>query len=150
MQRCLEILPSKTIFQLGIRSGTQEEIRAMKSTKRLIKHSFGNPSKELKEVLNPHLGKPIYLTLDLDWFDPSIMPGTGTPEPGGFLWEDFAAVIDVLKKHYLVGADVVELSPPFDPSGISSILAAKVTRSLLILLGSNSNLRNHRDLSNSQ
>ena len=62
------------------------------------------------------------------------MSGTGTPEPGGFLWQDFASVIDVLKEHNLIGADVVELAPQLDPSGVSTILAAKTTRSLLILL----------------
>ncbi|MFL0760536.1 MAG: arginase family protein, partial [Prochlorococcus sp.] len=78
--------------------------------------------------------QPIYLTMDLDWFDPCVLPGTGTPEPGGFLWSDFAAVIEVLKGHQLVGADVVELAPQLDTSGMSSVLAAKVTRSLLMLL----------------
>ncbi len=80
------------------------------------------------------LGKPIYLTCDLDWFDPSIMPGTGTPEPGGFFWTDFENIVEILKSHNLVGADIVELSPQLDPTGISSVLAAKVTRSLLMLL----------------
>ena len=62
------------------------------------------------------------------------MPGTGTPEPGGYLWQDFAAVVEVLKEHQLVAADVMELAPELDPTGTSSILAAKVTRSLLMLL----------------
>ena len=64
--------------------------------------------------------------MDLDWFDPAVLPGTGTPEPGGFHWQDFAAVIDVLQEHRLVAADVVELAPQLDTSGISSVLAAKV------------------------
>ena len=81
-------------------------------------------------------GRPIYLTVDLDWFDPAVMPGTGTPEPGGFVWNDFAAVINELRHHRLMGADVVELAPQLDPSGISSVLAAKVTRSLLLLMAS--------------
>ena len=62
------------------------------------------------------------------------MPGTGTPEPGGYFWRDFAAIIDVIKSHNLIGADVVELSPKLDNTGISSILAAKVIRSLIMLL----------------
>ena len=100
----------------------------------LVSHHRGRPATELAKALAPHLGKPIYITVDVDWFDPSVMPGTGTPEPGGFIWDDFAAVIDVLKMHQLVAADIVELSPLLDPSGISSILAAKITRSLLMLL----------------
>jgi agmatinase len=83
----------------------------------------------------PWTGRPIYLTVDLDWFDPAVLPGTGTPEPGGFLWRDFAAVVDVLRGHRVVAADVVELAPQLDSSGVSSVLAAKVTRSLILLLG---------------
>jgi agmatinase len=89
----------------------------------------------LQQALAPLKGKPIYLTVDLDWFDPSVLPGTGTPEPGGYHWSDFASLIEVLREHHLVAADVVELAPQLDTSGISSVLAAKVTRSLLLLLG---------------
>ena len=78
--------------------------------------------------------KTVYITFDVDGFDSSIMPATGTPEPGGYLWRDFAAIIDVIKSHNLIGADVVELSPKLDNTGISSILAAKVIRSLIMLL----------------
>ena len=67
------------------------------------------------------------------------MPGTGTPEPGGFLWPHFAALIEVLQEHQLVAADVVELAPQLDPTGISSVLASKVTRSLLMLLSNEGN-----------
>ena len=134
MKRCLEILPSKKIFQIGIRSGTKLEFIEMKNTQRLIPHTLGNNARGLEKVLESFHGIPIYLTFDLDWFDPSIMPGTGTPEPGGYFWDDFAAIIEVIKSHNLIGADVVELSPKLDSTGISSILAAKVIRSLIMLL----------------
>jgi len=134
MKRCLEILPSKKIFQIGIRSGTKLEFIEMKNSKTLIPHHLGNSAKYLEKALKDFHGRPIYLTFDLDWFDPSIMPGTGTPEPGGYFWGDFAAIVEVLKSHNLIGADVVELSPKLDNSGISSILAAKVIRSLIMLL----------------
>ncbi len=134
MKRCLEILPSKKIFQIGIRSGTKSEFLEMNNSQRLIQHTLGENAKSLEEALKSFKGRPIYLTFDLDWFDPSIMPGTGTPEPGGYFWRDFAAIIDVIKSHNLIGADVVELSPKLDNTGISSILAAKVIRSLIMLL----------------
>jgi len=134
MKRCLEILPSKKIFQIGIRSGTKLEFVEMRNNKSLIPHTLGDNAKYLEEALEGFHGKPIYLTFDLDWFDPSIMPGTGTPEPGGYFWGDFAAIINVIKSHNLIGADVVELSPKLDNTGISSILAAKVIRSLIMLL----------------
>ena len=138
MKRCLEILPSKKIFQIGIRSGTKSEFLEMNNSKRLIQHTLGKNAKSLEEALKSFKGRPIYLTFDLDWFDPSIMPGTGTPEPGGYFWGDFAAIIDVIKSHNLIGADVVELSPKLDNTGISSILAAKVIRSLNMLLDKSS------------
>ncbi|ABX09748.1 agmatinase [Prochlorococcus marinus] len=134
MRRCIEILPSKKIFQMGIRSGTSKEFKELKEKKRLISHQSGQVAKSLDKAMQPYLGMPIYLTLDLDWFDPSVMPGTGTPEPGGFLWQDFAAVIEVIKKHNLIAADIVELAPKLDHSEISSILAAKIARSLIMLL----------------
>ena len=134
MKRCLEVLPSKKILQVGIRSGTKSEFIELNNSNRLIQHTLGENAKYLEEALKSFKGTPIYLTMDLDWFDPSIMPGTGTPEPGGYFWGDFASVIDVIRSHNLIGADVVELSPKFDNSGISSILAAKVIRSLIMLL----------------
>jgi len=138
MKRCLEVLPSKKIFQIGIRSGTKSEFLEMNNSKRLIQHTLGENAKSLEKALKSFKGRPIYLTFDLDWVDPSIMPGTGTPEPGGYFWGDFRAIIDVIKSHNLIGADVVELSPKLDNTGISSILAAKVIRSLIMLLDKSS------------
>ena len=89
---------------------------------------------QLEERLEKLRGRPIYLTVDLDWFDPAVLPGTGTPEPGGFHWSDFARLIDLLQGQQLVAADVVELAPSLDPSECSSVLAAKVVRSLLFSL----------------
>ncbi len=134
MRRCLDELPSKSLFQVSIRSGTREEFKEIYAANRYIPHTSGKPACEFMNVLKEYLGKPMYITIDLDWFDPSIVPGTGTPEPGGFTWKDFAAIVDVLKHHNLIGADIVELAPQLDPTGISSVLAAKVTRSLLMLL----------------
>ena len=131
MRRCLEVLPSQQLFQLSIRSGTRVEFEELHSSGRLMADV-----EALATALEPLRGRPLYLTVDLDWFDPAVLPGTGTPEPGGYLWSDFAALVDVLRRHQLVAADVVELAPQLDPSGISSVLAAKVTRSLLLLLGS--------------
>ena len=131
MRRCLEVLPSQTLLQLSIRSGTRDEFQELQRTGRLMADVTA-----LEAALQPLQGRPIYLTVDLDWFDPAVMPGTGTPEPGGYHWRAFAALVTVLRSHNLVAADVVELAPQLDASGISSVLAAKVTRSLLLLLGS--------------
>ena len=130
MRRCLEVLPSGDLLQLAIRSGTRDEFQELQSSGRRITDAAA-----LRQALKPLQGKPIYLTVDLDWFDPAVLPGTGTPEPGGFLWRDFAAVVEVLREHRLIAADVVELAPQLATSGVSSVLAAKVTRSLILLMG---------------
>jgi agmatinase len=129
MRRCLEVLPSGELRQVAIRSGTREEFRELHSSGRLV------PIESMAAALAPLRGRPLYLTVDLDWFDPAVLPGTGTPEPGGFHWPQFAALVEELRQHRLVAADVVELAPQLDPSGVSAVLAAKVTRSLLLLLG---------------
>ena len=130
MRRCLEVLPSGDLLQLAIRSGTKEEFSELQRTGRRMADVAA-----LGEALASAQGRPIYLTVDLDWFDPAVLPGTGTPEPGGYRWQDFAELVHVLRPHHLVAADVVELAPQLDGSGVSSVLAAKVTRSLLLLLG---------------
>ena len=130
MRRCLEVLPSQRLLQIAIRSGTREEFSELRASGRLV------AIEAMAEALRPLRGQPLYLTVDLDWFDPAVLPGTGTPEPGGFLWRHFANLVDELRHHRLVAADVVELAPQLDPSGVSSVLAAKVVRSLLLLLGS--------------
>jgi agmatinase len=129
MRRCLEVLPSGQLLQIAIRSGTREEFAELRSQQRLVAID------RMAEALQPLRGQPLYLTVDLDWFDPAVMPGTGTPEPGGFLWSHFTTLVEELRHHQLVGADVVELSPQLDPTGVSNVLAAKVVRSLVLLLG---------------
>jgi agmatinase len=129
MRRCLEVLPSGELRQIAIRSGTREEFQELRSSGRLV------PISAMVEALRPLRGRPLYLTVDLDWFDPAVLPGTGTPEPGGFHWSDFAALVGELRHHRLVAADVVELAPQLDATGVSAVLAAKVVRSLLLLLG---------------
>jgi len=132
MRRCLEVLPSGELLQIAIRSGTREEFRELRSSGRLV------AIERMAEALRPLRGRPLYLTVDLDWFDPAVLPGTGTPEPGGFHWGDFARLVEELRHHRLVAADVVELAPQLDGSGVSAVLAAKVVRSLLLLLGATS------------
>ena len=134
MRRCIEILPSKNIFQIGIRSGTKEEFKMMQKHNQLIQFQTNQKNNHLKELFEEHKNTPLYLTLDLDWFDPSLISGTGTPEPGGFFWSDFENILSIINSLNLVGADIVELSPELDPSGVSSIVAAKAARSLIMTL----------------
>ncbi len=134
MTRCIELLPSKKVFQIGIRSGTKDEFQLMKENHQLINFRTGDSNKEIKNILEPFKDYPIYLTIDLDWFDPSLLPGTGTPEPGGLFWHDFENIMQILGSFKIIGGDIVELSPDLDNSGVSSIVAAKTTRSLIMTL----------------
>ena len=134
MKRCLDILPRKKIFQVGIRSGTKEEYKFMIENNQLVNFQTGENSQELEKAILPYKNSPIYLTIDLDWFDPSLLSGTGTPEPGGFFWNDFEVILETLKSLNIVASDIVELSPDIDSSGVSSIVAAKVLRSLIMTL----------------
>ncbi|MBO8220026.1 agmatinase [Prochlorococcus marinus] len=134
MQRCLDVLPEKKILQVGIRSGTKEEFQIMDNNNQLVNFFPGGNAQELKQALLPYSNSPIYLTIDLDWFDPSLLAGTGTPEPGGFFWNDFEEILKTLQDFRIVASDIVELSPEIDKSGVSSIVAAKVLRSLILSL----------------
>ena len=77
-------------------------------------------------------GAPLYVTLDIDAFCPSIAPGTGTPSHGGFLYYDVLEILQhVSRKHDIVGIDLVEVAPDYDPSGSTQILAAQVLLNFL-------------------
>lgn len=84
-------------------------------------------------------GKNVYLTIDLDVLDPSIFPGTGTPEPGGITYRMFEQIFKILKNSNinLVGCDIVELSPDYDRSNVSTIVACKILRELSLVASDN-------------
>ena len=79
-------------------------------------------------------GKKIFVTVDLDVLDPSVMPGTGTPESGGMSFNELAGWFEYLRNFDIIGADVVELAPDYDASGVSTAVATKVIRELLMVM----------------
>lgn len=118
------------LVQYGIRSGTREEYQWMRKHQTLFVRC-----QELLHFLDQlPAQRPIYVTLDLDFFDPAYLPGTGTPEPGGEDFHAFVQICKVLADKNLVGADVVELAPDIDPTENSSVFASKVVRELILLL----------------
>ena len=128
MRRISEIVGLENIIQVGIRSGTKEEFNIMKENNTLVKNLS-----DFKILLNKLGNRPVFLTIDLDVLDPSLMKGTGTPEPGGFSFDESISYIKELQDVKIVGADVVELSPDYDNSGVSTVTAAKVIREVLLL-----------------
>lgn len=131
IRRIHDTLGDHRIVQLGIRSGTKEEFAFGKE--HTIFRPFGLETRSFFEELK---GKPIYLTIDLDVFDPSIFPGTGTPEPGGVDFREWMSWFSNFKSLNIVAADVMELSPDYDHSGVSTILACKVLREVLLGMSS--------------
>ena len=77
---------------------------------------------------------PVYLTIDLDCLDPSAFPGTGTPEAGGVSFLQLLDAIRIITQANIVAADVNELAPMLDTSGVSTATACKVLRELLLAL----------------
>lgn len=123
MRRIADILGGENIFQLGIRSGTREEMRAARK--------LGSLSGE-GDTLRRAAGRPVYLTVDLDLLDPAVAPGVGAPEPGGLTFDECISLISRLSSLRVVGFDVVELSPPYDPTQQSAMAAAKLVRELIL------------------
>lgn len=154
IKKCWDILGDGRIHSFGIRSGLREEFvfghdhldfhpfligsrnigKADKiRTREELIRSYQESIDELARTLKAR-SIPLYITLDLDVFDPGIMPGTGTLEAGGL---SFLEVLDLLLRlegTHLVGFDMNELSPPYDPTGQSTALALKLLREMLLLL----------------
>ena len=132
LRRCHELVGDHRIYQFGIRSGDKAEFDWGKG--HVFTHKFDLEG--IGEALDALQGKPVYLTVDLDVLDPSVFPGTGTPEPGGVSFDALRrAVTDACRRLNIVAADVNELSPHYDPSGISTAAACKIVREMLIALG---------------
>lgn len=133
IRRCWEILGNGRIHQFGIRSGEKDEFEWAKSGHTSL-HPFDLEG--LEETVESLQGKPVYFTLDLDVLDPSVFPGTGTPEPGGIDYMTLQrAVIAVCQNVCLVGCDANELCPPYDASGVSTAVACKIIREMLLAIG---------------
>lgn len=131
LRRCHELVGDGKIYQFGIRSGDKSEFEWGRE------HVFTRlfDFEGLDGALRALAGKPVYLTVDLDVLDPSVFPGTGTPEPGGVSFDALRkAVTDACGALNVVAADVNELSPHYDASGASTAVACKIVREMLIAL----------------
>ncbi len=131
MRRILDFLPAERLLQVGIRSGTREEFQEMREAGRLVVPT----AEALTSALAAVKGRPLYVTFDIDFFDPSCVPGTGTPEPGGIDWATCESLLAGLAGEKIVGLDIMELAPTLDTSEVSSVVAAKLLREFLLLIG---------------
>ena len=131
MRRCWELIGDNKIYQFGIRSGEKEEF--LWSEEHLIPTKFNFDG--IKEAANNLHGENVYLSIDLDVLDPSILPGTGTPEAGGVSFKELLDACLALSELNIVGVDVNELAPIYDQSGTSTATACKLIRELLLIIG---------------
>lgn len=132
MRRIAEVIGVENLFQFGIRSGTKEE-KDFSAGSNL--HTLS--SKSLEEALLKSCDRPIYLTVDIDVLDPAFAPGVGTPEPGGTSSREILDFLSFLQNGNIVGFDLVEVCPPYDPSSITATLGAKLILEILFLIGKN-------------
>jgi agmatinase len=110
---------------LGPRSGARSEWEDVPSV-------LAHCSRELEVPRSLLEGRDIYVSVDIDVLDPSVAPGTGNPEPGGPGFVELLECLESLQRFNVVAFDVVEVSPPLDPSGITQAAAAVIVRELLL------------------
>ena len=132
IRRCHDVLGDGRIHQFCIRSGDREEFRFADAHTEL--HPFDFSGLEETVAALKESGAPVYFTIDLDCLDPAVFPGTGTPEAGGVTFPQLLGAILQVAGTNVVGADVNELAPMLDASGVSTAAACKILRELLLAL----------------
>ena len=128
IRRIWDIIGDGKIYQFGIRSGEREEFYWAKEHTVLNKFNFDG----LCDAVSKCQGYPVYFTIDLDVLDPGVFPGTGTPEAGGVSFMELLDAIQKVAELNIVGMDVNELAPNLDQSGVSTAVACKVIRELML------------------
>lgn len=132
LRRCHELLGDGRIHQFCIRSGEKAEFAFAKAHTDMHPFDFEGLRAVVDQLTEANV--PVYVTIDLDCLDPSVFPGTGTPEAGGVTFMQLLTAILEVCKTNVVGADVNELAPMLDVSGVSTATACKVLRELLLAL----------------
>jgi len=132
MRRCHELVGDERIHQFCIRSGAKKEFEFAKEHTRMRRFGFYGLAELVKELREAET--PVYFTIDLDCLDPSVFPGTGTPEAGGGTFIQLLDAIRWVASANVGGADVNDLAPMLDQSGVSTATACKVLRELLLAL----------------
>src|SRR4030042_5380832 len=128
MRKVVDHLGEGRLFQIGIRSGTEEEFKLARKMKSIVSFDTVSLISMIKRLRN----QPVYITLDLDVIDPSLLPGVGTPEPGGFTFQEFISLLKKLLTLHVIGFDIVELTPDYDPTQVSSITASVILREMIL------------------
>lgn len=134
MRRCYELTGDGRIHQFGIRSGERAEFEFARAGHTDF-HSFTFDGLDFVVDELEQQQVPVYFTIDLDVLDSSVFPGTGTPEAGGVSFNQLREALTlVCQRLDVVGLDVTELAPTLDASGVSTAVAGKVVRELLLAI----------------
>jgi len=128
MRKVVDHLGEGRLFQIGVRSGTEEEFKLARRMKSIVPFDSSSLSSMIKRLRN----QPVYITLDLDVIDPSLLPGVGTPEPGGVTFQEIISLLKKLQTLHVVGFDIVELTPDYDPTQVSSVTASVILREMIL------------------
>jgi arginase len=126
MARILEEGLVDRLVQVGIRSPSPEQTA--------VARKYGvevHPAHDLRRLSRLRFSTPLYVSIDIDGLDPAYAPGVSHPEPGGLTVRQILDVIGGVRAKKLAGGDVVELNPMLDPTGITAVVAAKLTKELL-------------------
>lgn len=131
VRKIAELIGGNNVYQFGIRSGDKEEFNYAKAHTHLYPFDVLEP---LKQVLPELSGKPVYVTIDIDVLDPACAPGTGTAEAGGITSKELLAAIHAIARSDIkvIGADIVEVAPVYDPTEQTQIVASKLVREILL------------------
>jgi len=128
MRKVVDHLGEGRLFQIGIRSGTEDEFKLA----RRMKSIFPFDSRSLSSMIRRLRNEPVYITLDLDVMDPGLFPGVGTPEPGGITFQEIISLLKKLQALHIIGFDIVELTPDYDPTQVSSVTASVILREMIL------------------
>ncbi|MFD4816257.1 agmatinase [Peribacillus butanolivorans] len=132
IRKSAELIGPKNVYSFGIRSGLKEEFQwAKENGMHISKFEVLEP---LKEVLPQLAGRPVYVTIDIDVLDPAHAPGTGTVDCGGITSKELLASIHEIARSEInvVGCDLVEVAPIYDPSEQTANTASKLIREMLL------------------
>ncbi|WP_309122442.1 agmatinase [Paenibacillus sp.] len=131
IRKAAELIGGKRVYQFGIRSGMREEFAWGRENVNFFPFDVLEP---LQKVLPQLEGKPVYVTIDIDVLDPSAAPGTGTAEAGGITSKELLGAVHAIAKSgaNVVGFDLVEVAPIYDPTEQTPIVAAKLIREMLL------------------
>jgi agmatinase len=131
-RRAADHLGIENVFSLGVRSISREELERDDVVPHITSFDIKEKGMEwaVKKALESVKNERVYLSLDIDGIDPAYAPGTGTPEPFGLDPMDVKKAINLIGKR-LAGFDVTEVCPPADPSGVTSVLAARLINEVI-------------------